>query len=141
VILPAKYFTDDRIIYQWITYEDANGDRELTGAIGCKISVNNAAATKVDQWQGITDLTSDSTEVVGKKWYKQARTGKMSSPLYQALFWQDVFTLADVTERAGYKVQHCQVELPLDNGKLPEGITINMQVGARFYANDDATEF
>lgn len=126
VMLPEKYFTDDRIIYQWLTYEDADGDRELTGAIGCKISVNNAAATKVDQWQGITDLTSESTEVVGKKWYKQARTGKMSAPLYQALFWQDVFTLADIPERSGYKVQHCQAELPLDDGKLPEGITINM---------------
>jgi len=142
LIMPTKYFTTDRIIYQWITFADQAGSRELTGAVACKIVVGDPTATQVDQWQGVTDLSATSEDVVGKKWYKQQRNGKMVSPDYQALFWQDVFTLVDAPNRTGYSIQHCQAEVKLEDGyTLPDGVTIDMQVGARFYASDDATEF
>lgn len=141
LIMPEKYFTDGRIMYQWITYADTDLTPELTGAIACKTVVGDVTATQVDQWQGVTDLLSTSDAIIGKKWYKQQRDGKMTEPEYRALFWNDIFNLVDAPDRTGYKVQHCQAEIEIAAGALPDDVTIDMQIGARFYANDDAVEF
>lgn len=140
LVMPEKYFTTDRIIYQWITYTDGN-DGEMTGAVACKVQVGNTDLTSVDQWNKATDLSSDSEDIIGQPWYKQQRNGKMSDPLYRAKYWDTIFELVDSDDRSGYKVQHCVAELTIEDGALPDGITVKMNMGARFYADDTATEF
>lgn len=65
----------------------------------------------------------------------------MEEPLYRALFWDTIFELTEVEGRDGYSVQHCQAEIEIEGDSLPDNATIDMKIGARFYADDDATEF
>lgn len=63
-------FTNGEIIYQWITYADADQTAGYVGAVGCKIEVGDFTKTKADQWDTVVNMASNSTDVAGKKWYK-----------------------------------------------------------------------
>ena len=58
--LPTVAFTDGLIIYQWITYEDSSQSDDYSGAVACKITVGDTSATSVDQWIGVTNMSSES---------------------------------------------------------------------------------
>ena len=39
--MPTKYFTEGRIMYQWITFADEDKTDDLTGAVACKTVVGD----------------------------------------------------------------------------------------------------
>jgi len=43
--MPTSLFNDGEIIYQWITYADADQNEETTGAVGCKVTVGDFSKT------------------------------------------------------------------------------------------------
>ena len=88
-------------------------------------------------------MNSDSIDVVGKRWYKQNKLGKMSTPDYYALFYkQELFSLQTSPRTTGdYSIQMCEVEIKLPEGSNPDTITYNMQMGIRFYENNESTTF
>ena len=88
-------------------------------------------------------MHADSADVVGKKWYKQNKLGKMSVPDYYALFYkEDIFTVQESPRTTGgYSVQQCEVEIKLPEGANPDTVTYTMETGVRFYASNDATTF
>jgi hypothetical protein len=140
--IPTTLFTDDEIIYMWLKYADDDMTDEYTGVVGCKVVVGDPSKTKVDQWIGDVNMNSDSANVVGKKWYKQNKEGKMTEPDYYALWYKDIFNLQESTrgDSGEYSIQMCEVEIKL-NGATPDTMTYDMQMGMRFYADSDATEF
>lgn len=138
--MPTERFVTGEIIYQYITFEDEDQDDDYTGAVACKIEVGDTSKTQVDQWVGVTDLSSESDEIVGRKWYKQNKDTKMTEPKYEALFYKDLFELVE-SPRTGYSVQMCEVEIKVDDDVNFDNMVLDMTVGARIYENNDATEF
>lgn len=86
--LPTSMFTNGTIIYQYLTYQDADQNVANTGAVACKIQVGDLSKTSVDQWKGVTNLNSNSTEIIGKTWDKQLKKTKMRAAAYYAR-WYD----------------------------------------------------
>jgi hypothetical protein len=56
-------FKDGEIFYQWLTYEDQNGDAQFTGALACKVQVGDTTRTHVEQWNEPVNMSSDSDDV------------------------------------------------------------------------------
>jgi hypothetical protein len=135
--------TDGTIIYQWITFQDAALSKDFTGAVACKIEAGKIGKTQADQWIGQTNMSSTSTEVQGKYWYKQNKDTKLAADKteYRALFWNTAIFDQKVSERAGYSTQQCEIEIELDKNATPPTTTIDLVIGARFYKNKDATTF
>ena len=61
------------------------------------------------------------------------------------MWWnKDIFELkaSDAEKRKDtYSIQQCEVEIVLDKDAVPDSTTVTLQVGARVYANNDATTF
>lgn len=89
------------------------------------------------------NLSSDSDEIKGKKWSKQEKFGKMKDPEYFATWWnENLYTLKETARKSGdYSVQACQVEMLVGPPSEMPTIYVDMQMGARIYENNDATEF
>ena len=140
---PTSLFTDGEIIYFWLKYNDEDFTDENTGVVGCKIVTGDTSKTEVNQWIGNINMASDSSDVVGKKWYKQNKEGKMNKPDYYARFYNDELFSVQASPRASgdYSIQRCEVEIKLPEGASPDTLTYEMQTGIRFYADQDATEF
>jgi len=84
---PSDLFVDGQVMYMWLKYTNGDETADDTGAIGCKITVGDQKQTKVDQWVGDVNMSSDSADVIGKKWYKQNKYGKLTEPEYMANWW------------------------------------------------------
>lgn len=140
---PTALVTEGEVLFFWLKYADDALSEDLTGAVACKIETGNNLKTAVSQWTGEVDMYSESADVLGKKWYKQNKLGKMSVPDYYALFYkEDIFSTQTSPRTTGdYSVQQCEVEIKLPEGANPDTVTYQMATGIRFYANNDATTF
>ena len=138
---PSSLFVDDEIIYMWLKYADSTMSDANTGAVACKVAVNDISKTSVDQWIGETNMSSESEGIVGKLWKNQNKEGKMATADYTALYYnEDIFLLKDSnrTSVSNYSIQQCEVEVRLDDSVDVETLTYDMQFGMRFYENNDA---
>jgi len=140
---PTSLYTDGEIIYFWLKYADSDMTDENTGVVGCKIVTGDTSKTEVNQWIGDVNMNSNSADVVGKKWYKQNKEGKMNKPDYYARHYNEELFSQQVSPRStgDYTIQRCEVEIVLPEGSNPDILTYEMQTGIRFYADQDATEF
>lgn len=88
-------------------------------------------------------MSSSSANVAGKKYYKQNKDTKMKEPDYFATWWnEDLFSLQNSTRASGnYSFQMCEVEIIMDSSNILEDMLFDMQMGARIYADKDATTF
>lgn len=128
----------------WLKYADATMSDANTGAVACKVAVNDIGKTSVDQWIGDINMASESEGIVGKQWKNQNKEGKMVKADYTALYYnEDIFLLKDSnrTSVSNYSVQQCEVEIKLDGSVDVETLTYDMQFGMRFYESNDALEF
>mgnify|MGYP000915182986 FL=1 len=140
---PTALVQQGEQLFFWLKYADDALSEDLTGAVACKIETGDNLKTAVSQWTGDVNMHADSADVVGKKWYKQNKLGKMSVPDYYALFYkEDIFTVQESPRTTGgYSVQQCEVEIKLPEGATPDTVTLTMETGVRFYASNDATTF
>jgi len=139
---PTSMFTDDEIVYFWLTWFDEMQTNDYTtGAIGCKVTTGSPQKTSVDQWKGETDLSKDSTGVYGKKWKNQQKEGKMAKADYYAKTWDATLYEIQASDRKSgqYSTQWCEVEVRLEDIDFPSDITLEMQMGARFYTSNTDT--
>jgi len=128
----------------WLKYADSTMSDANTGAVACKVAVNDISKTSVDQWIGETNMSSESEGIVGKLWKNQNKEGKMATADYTALYYnEDIFLLKDSnrTSVSNYSIQQCEVEVRLDDSVDVETLTYDMQFGMRFYENNDALTF
>jgi len=67
----------------------------------------------------------------------------MKEPDYFATWWnEDLFSLQNSTRASGnYSFQMCEVEIIMDSSIELETMLFDMQMGARIYADKDATTF
>jgi hypothetical protein len=105
--------------------------------------VGDLSKTSVDQWKGVTNLASNSAEVVGKTWDKQLKKTKMRTPDYYARWYDDaVFLSKQSTRESGdFTMQQCEVEVKLPADANVDTINLDLSIGARVYANNDDQNF
>lgn len=67
--LPSEQYYDGQIIYQYAQLVGADDDPATTGylSIGCQVTYGNATSAKVDNFEGLGDISKDSDKVSGKK--------------------------------------------------------------------------
>ena len=66
--LPAQEYRDGQIIYQYARLNGADEDPATTGylTIGCQVTYGNSTSAKVDNFEGLGDITMNSDKVTGK---------------------------------------------------------------------------
>ena len=114
--VPTSMLTNGTIVYQWLSYADTNQSNDTTGAVACKVEVGAPNKASADQWSGLVNLDSSSREVVGKKWNKQLREGKMKKPDYEVFFWNTANYAAIPSPRVddgSLSIQFCETEVVL----------------------------
>jgi len=111
--------------------------------VACKIQVGDYSKTSSDQWIKVPNLSKDNKENLNTKWYKQQRLGKLPKSQYKTLWWnKDVFELKSIERKRGiYSRQACEVEIVLDKDSIPDSTKVDLQIGARFYTNNEARTF
>ena len=141
--LPTSMFTNGTIIYQYLTYQDADQNEANTGAVACKIQVGDLSKTSVDQWKGVTNLNSNSTAIIGKTWDKQLKKTKMREPDYYARWYDDAVFLSKSSSRESgdFTQQQCEVEVKLPADANVDTINMDLAMGARIYSNNDDQNF
>ena len=131
----------DKVFYFWVKYTAVDAEfNELNGAVACKTQVGEPYWSEAFQWYGEVNMSSDSDDVAGKRWYRQNANSVSSYPDFYAPFWNDAaFAMVDSPRTTGnYKKQFCELQLDVED---IEDISFTMQAGLRIYADDDAQEF
>lgn len=106
--MPTSYFTkmttDGTIIYQWISFSDES-NAQAAGAAACKLQAGSVKKTAAHQWDVAVNMSSQSADVIGKKWSKQNFATKIAADKteYKAMYWNDIFALA-ASDRTDYSI-------------------------------------
>ena len=127
--------------YFWAKYTAVDAAfEELNGAVACMTVANQPYWSEAFQWEGEVNMSSDSDDVAGKRWYRQNSNTVSADPDFYAPFWNDAaFALLDSTRTTGtYKKQFCELQLDIED---LEDLSFTMETGLRIYKTDDAQEF